>query len=318
MQGIVAGGSNNFFIVECEDGIIRQCSLKGKKLKAPEKYYNPLAPGDAVSVECASGTEQSGQITALLPRTNAFVRWNVKGRAPQLLAANVDYILCITTPDSPPFRPRFVDRMLVQAEAAHIEPVIICNKCDLSSDADIENRLTDWERLGYKVFRISAKTGEGMTQIASLLEEKRSVFVGQSGVGKSSIVNVLDSSVVLKTGSLSEKYDRGTHTTTRGMLYHLRLNESLMQGRFGAIADIIDTPGVRRFVIDGIAPEDLALYFREFEPLIGTCTFGMSCSHTHEAGCKILEAMHTGVIIEERYESWLRIKDEIATDSWED
>lgn len=315
MHGLVTGGSNNIFTVECDDGITRQCSLKGKKLKSEERYYNPLAPGDCVKIECENSAEK-GQIIELVPRTNAFVRWNVKGRAPQLLAANLDYILCITTPDSPPFRPRFVDRMLIQAEEANITPIIICNKCDLPMDIDTESRLAEWENIGYTVLYISAKTGEGMPQLASMLEGKRSAFTGQSGVGKSSIINVLDSTVVLKTGSLSEKYDRGTHTTTRGNLYHLQLNESLMEGRIGAMADIIDTPGVRRFVLNNIKACDLMLYFREMKPILGQCTFGMSCTHTHENGCKILEAIHAGVITEERYDSWARIKEEIETGSW--
>lgn len=318
MLGTVIGGSNNIFSVECQDNITRQCTIKGKKLKSEGRFYNPLAPGDSVNVEPDEKDDEAGQIVSLEPRKNSFVRWNVKGRAPQLLAANIDYIFCVTTPDEPPFRPRFVDRMIVQAEAAGIEPVIICNKCDLPLDIDIDFRLAEWERIGYTVLRVSARTGEGMSQLASMLEGKRSVFAGQSGVGKSSIVNVLDSSVVLKTGSLSEKYGRGTHTTTRGMLYHLRLNESLMEGRFGATADIIDTPGVRRFVLDGIDANDVILYFREIAPIVGTCTFGMSCTHTHEAGCRVLEAVHAGVISEERFESWQRIKEEILTGSWED
>lgn len=304
------------FVVECGDGITRHCPIKGKKLKSDVRFYNPLAPGDVVELDCDD--EESAKIVDLVPRTNAFIRWNVKGRAPQLLASNLDYILCITTPSLPPFRPRFIDRMLVQAEAARIEPIIICNKCDLPMDGDTESRLSDWERIGYKVLRVSARTGEGMTQLVQLIEGKRSAFAGQSGVGKSSIINVIDSSVVLKTGSLSEKYERGTHTTTRGMLYHLRINESLTDGRFGAMADIIDTPGVRRFVINDIAPKDLILYFREMENLVGTCTFGMSCTHTHESGCAILAALESGAVSEARYDSLMRLQHEIATGSWED
>lgn len=320
MTGLVLGGSNNIFSVECDDGITRQCTIKGKKLKDVEGYYNPLAPGDRVELEPDEQSEDEGQITGLVTRKNEYVRWNVKGRQPQLLAANVDQILCITTPDEPPFRPRFVDRVLAQAEYAGIEPVIVANKCDLegSEDPDFEYRLTDWERIGYRVIRISAKSGEGMPQLAELLEDKLSVLTGQSGVGKSSIINVLDSTCVLKTGSLSEKYGRGTHTTTRGTLIHLKLNEALLGGRQNAAASIIDTPGVRRFVLHDIAAEDLALYFREMKPLVGKCSFGMSCTHDREPGCKIQEGVYAGAISEERFESWLRICDEIRTGSWED
>lgn len=318
MQGLVLGGSNNIFEIECDDDIIRQCTIKGKKLKSVEGYYNPLAPGDRVEIEPDEQSEDQGQIIDLIPRKNEYVRWNVKGRQPQLLAANVDRIICITTPDEPPFRPRFVDRVLAQAEYENIEPVIVVNKCDLpaAQDPDFEVRLTEWENIGYTVIRVSARSGEGMPQLAELLEGKLCVLTGQSGVGKSSIVNVLDSTCVLKTGSLSEKYGRGTHTTTRGSLIHLQLNEALLGGRHGAEAAIIDTPGVRRFVLHDIAPDDLALYFKEMKPYVGQCTYGMSCSHTHEPGCKILEAVNAGVISEERFESWERICDELRTGSW--
>lgn len=320
MQGTVLGGSNNFFEVECEDGIVRQCSIKGKKLKESKGYYNPLSPGDIVQIDADEQTVAEGQILHLVPRKNEFVRWNVKGRSPQLLAANLDHIIIVTTPDEPPFRPRFIDRALAQAEHAGIEPIIVCNKFDLATieDLDFQARLTEWERIGYTVVKISAKTGEGLPHFASLLEGKLCAFMGQSGVGKSSIINVLDSRVVLRTGSLSEKYGRGTHTTTKGMLFHLELNEALVGGRKGAIASIIDTPGVRRFLLHDIEADDLALYFREMKNLVGTCTYGMSCKHDTEPGCKILEAVYSGVISEERLDSWQRIKNEMQTGSWAD
>lgn len=318
MQGTVLYGSNNVFTVECDDGETRQCTIKGKKLKDSEGYYNPLAPGDIVEIRPDELDEQSGQVVSLAPRHNEFVRWNVKGRAPQLLAANLDHIIIVTTPDEPPFRPRFVDRALAQAEHGGIEPIIVCNKYDLCDDADVEFRLTDWERIGYTVMRVSAKTGEGIPQLASMLENKLCALAGQSGVGKSSLINVLDSTCVLKTGSLSEKYGRGTHTTTKGTLLHIKLNESLMGGRMNAVASVIDTPGVRRFVLHDIASRDLELYFREMKPLIGKCSFGMSCRHDREPGCKIQEAVYAGAISEERFESWQRICHEIDSGSWED
>lgn len=318
IQGTVLRGSNNIFEVECQDGIIRHCSIKGKILKDATGYYNPLAPGDNVEIQIDQLDQDVGQILSIVPRKNAFVRWNVKGRAPQLLAANLDYLLIVTTPQEPPFRPRFIDRALAQAEYAGITPIIVCNKYDLESDADIDFRLTDWEDIGYTVLRISAKTGEGIPQLASILEGKLSALVGQSGVGKSSLINVLDSSCVLKTGSLSEKYGRGTHTTTKGTLLRITLNESLLGGRKNACASIIDTPGVRRFVLHDIASCDLALYFKEMQPLIGKCSFGMSCTHRVEPGCKILEAIYSGIISEERLDSWERISKEIDSGSWED
>ena len=328
MQGTVQAGTNNLFTVECDDDVTRNCTIKGKVLKSDKQFYNPLAPGDVVEVEPDPINNEKGQILSLLPRKNTFLRWNVKGRCPQLLASNLDYLILVTTPDEPPFRPRFIDRALAQAEHQGITPVVVCNKYDLAETMqnddrqaefeEIDPRLSIWSDLGYKVLRISAKTGEGMTEFAELLENHTSAFVGQSGVGKSSLINVLDSTCVLKTGSLSKKYGRGSHTTTKGTLIHLSINESLMEGIQGRKAHIIDTPGIRRFVLDNIEAGDLALYFREFEPFIGKCKFGLGCSHISEPDCAVIQAVRDGKITQERYDSWQRISNEIKTGSWED
>lgn len=321
MQGTVLAGTNNFFEIECDDGITRSCSIKGKILKSDIEYYNPLAPGDIVEIEADSMDNEKGQVVSLVPRRNEFVRWNIKGRKPQLLAANVDYMILVTTPSEPPFRPRFIDRELAQAEFQNLTPVIVCNKYDLIGFGEtvaVEKYLQNWERLGYKVMRISAKTREGVVEFARLLENRLSALVGQSGVGKSSLVNVLDDTCVLKTGSLSRKYGRGNHTTTKGTLNRIQLNTALTGGVKGRVASIIDTPGIRRFMLHGIEADDLALYFREFKPFLGKCTFGMSCSHTHENGCRIRQAVADGDIMEERYDSWLRITEQIKNKTWED
>ncbi|MCQ2611903.1 MAG: ribosome small subunit-dependent GTPase A [Treponema sp.] len=320
MNGLVLSGTNNTFSCECDDGVLRNCSIKGKQLKSDTKYYNPIAPGDKVEIEEDPLNQEKGQIVELLPRKNTFLRYNIKGRAPQLLASNLDYLILVTTPDEPPFRPRFIDRELIQAEHQGITPVILVNKYDVegAQDPDFQERLTTWESLGYQVLRVSAKTGEGLVEFANLLTNHLSAFVGQSGVGKSSLVNVLDNTCVLKTGSLSKKYGKGQHTTTKGTLMHIQINEALTGGIQGITADIIDTPGIRRFILNEIPYEDTALYFKEFKPFIGQCKFGASCSHLTEPGCKILEAVYSGVITEERYESWKRISNEIKTGSFED
>ena len=132
------------------------------------------------------------------------------------------------------------------------------------------------------------------------------------------MVNVLDNSCVLKTGSLSKKYGKGSHTTTKGTLMHIHLNESIVGGIQNVYASIIDTPGVRRFVLNDIAADELAFYFPEMEKLVGKCKFGTNCAHESEPGCKILEAMEAGLISEERFESFRRIREEIITGNWED
>ena len=319
MNGTVLAGTNNIFEVECSDGIIRNCSIKGKVLKSDTEYYNPLAPGDVVEIEVDQMDDNKGQVLSLVPRKNQFVRWNVKGRCPQLLAANVDYMILVTTPAEPPFRPRFIDRELAQAEMLGLTPVIVCNKYDLIDDKpDVEEYLKIWEDLGYRVMRVSAKTGEGISEFIELIRDRLSAFVGQSGVGKSSLVNVLDDSCVLKTGSLSKKYGRGSHTTTKGTLNRLQLNTAYTGGIHGEIASIIDTPGIRRFMLHGIEADDLHLYFRDIKPFVGKCKFGMNCTHTSEPGCAVKQGVEDGLIHEKRYDSWMRIRDQIKTGSWLD
>jgi ribosome biogenesis GTPase len=284
-----------------------ECRIKGKVLKGVEGFYNPLAPGDYVNFEEDSAHPGTGLILALEERRNSLTRFNQKGlgasrsASSQLLAANVDTVLCVTTPVSPPFRPRFLDRTLLQGDIARIPPVIVCNKYDLSTDdPDVEERLEDFSRIGYQVLRVSAKTGEGMDALRALVKGGVSALLGQSGVGKSSLINALMPGQHIKVGDINEKYDRGNHTTTMSFLVE------------AGGACLIDTPGIRRFVPDGIGAEEVIFYMREFAPLAGKCTYGLSCSHSTEPGCKVLEAVAAGEIHEDRYESFLRIRSELS------
>ncbi len=308
MQGLVLSGANNFFAVRTPEGNVVRCSIKGKKLKEIRGYYNPLAPGDTVDIEYDTLHPDQGQITALIPRRNGFARWNQKTRSPQLLAANIDLLLCVTTPANPPFRPRFTDRTLVQAAAEDIPTLIIVNKIDLGIPESIRERIRDWQRIGIQVCEVSAKTGEGLEPLARLLSGKTCAVTGQSGVGKSSLLNSLDPSLALKTADISFKYDRGIHTTTQGIF--LPMTFTAHDGTQLSF-NIIDTPGIRHFALWGIKPEEIIFYFPEMEKVAIQCAFGLSCSHIHEHGCRILEELSAGHIHPDRYESWRSMHDEL-------
>jgi len=302
-KGLVICGSRNVLTVrlDSEEGPVElECRIKGKVLKDCEKFYNPLAPGDWVIVERQKNSN-AAMILSVEKRRNLFSRFNQKGAASQLLAANVDLALCLCTPASPPFRPRFLDRVLLQADSAGIEALVICNKIDLDTDdPDVDERLEDFKRIGYKILNVSAKTGEGIEELRPEIAGKTCVLTGQSGVGKSSLINALQPGLNIREGGLNEKYDRGVHTTTMSFMIEISNRTRL-----------IDTPGVRLFIPDGIQAEELISHLREFAPLEGKCSFGLSCFHKTEPGCKIMEAVAAGIIHEDRYESFLRIRDNL-------
>jgi len=303
LKALVIRGSRNIITarVDTENGAKElECRIKGKVLKGGDDLYNPIAVGDWVVIEREKDSD-TAMILSVEERRNYFSRFNQKGSASQLLAANVDLVLCICTPTSPPFRPRFLDRVLLQADIAGIEAIVICNKIDIEyDDIDVDERLEEYKRIGYKLLRVSAKTGEGLEELRSEINGKICVLAGQSGVGKSSIINALQPGLDIREGQLNEKYNRGVHTTT--MSYMFQLTDGTC---------FIDTPGVRRFIPDRIDSSEVINYFREFAPLAGKCSFGLSCSHRTECGCKIMEAVNAGVIHEDRYESFLRIIDDL-------
>ncbi|GMO14525.1 MAG: ribosome small subunit-dependent GTPase A [Treponemataceae bacterium] len=302
MQALVVSGANNFFDAELSSGALVRASLKGKKLNDEDgKFYNPLSPGDIVLIEQDKINDGEGQITERLPRKNFFARLNEKRNLPQVLAANIDFLLIVDALKNPPFHPRFIDRVLMQAEYNALHAVIVLNKCDLKlsqkENEERERYAQIYKNAGYPVIEVSAQTGAGFAELENIIAHNVAAFVGRSGVGKSSIINRLcPDGIEQKTGLVSHKYDRGIHTTTQGVLLHAKNGGTL-----------IDTPGVRRFENYGIAPEDCALYFREMKDFVGKCSFGISCTHTHENGCAILEAVTSGSISAERYDSMARL-----------
>lgn len=304
MIATVISGTNNIFEVCTNENKILRVSLKGKILKTAERFYNALAPGDEVFLD-----ENQKQITNICERKNYFARWNIKKNCPQILASNIDALAIVASVKTPPFHARFIDRALVSATAQNISPLILINKIDLQdvNDTDFFSRIENWKALGYKIFLLSAKEKKGFADFVKIISEKRIAFAGQSGVGKSSIINVLAGFSLQTTGEVSKKYERGTHTTTQGILLSLSLDEKIFAQKTSV--EIIDTPGIRQMILHGISSRALQNYFPEFKNC--SCSFGMKCTHTHEAGCAILEAVQNHRATPDRYESYLRMKSEI-------
>jgi len=290
--GLILTGINNIYSVYSENEIYL-CEIKGKKLKGLENVYNPLAPGDNVSIAVDKITNTKGMIVDRLQRRNEFSRWNNKRNAPQTIAANIDYLICVASPGNPPFRPRFIDRVLVMAES-NIRVLIVLNKSDLGINEDTEKRMNDYEKIGYEYISCSAETGENIDKIKKIISGKVSAFVGQSGVGKSTLLNKLYPGHNLKTGLISQKHDRGRHTTNYSRLV------------FEKDSGFIDTPGIREIEVFGINPDNLTFHFHEFIEFNNSCKF-KPCRHKKEPGCGVRQAVEDGFIHPDRYDSYLRI-----------
>jgi ribosome biogenesis GTPase len=299
VTGEVLLGINGIYTVQA-GGVRLRCRIKGKQLKEASRSYNPIAPGDLVEVAPDALSANEAMICGVLPRRTRLVRWNKKGRAPQVIAANAELAFCVCSPASPPFRPRFIDRLIVAAESGGMTPVVLLNKCDLPVPSEILERLDRYAGMGYAIHSCSATRGDGLEGLVSMVAGRTSVMVGQSGVGKSSLLNAISPGLAQRVGELSQKHDRGNHTTNFSVLFTLENG-----GR------IIDTPGVRELELADILPEEVGFHFRDFTPFSGSCAF-QPCLHADEPDCAVIAAVENGQIHHDRYESYLRILAELT------
>jgi ribosome biogenesis GTPase len=290
-EGIVFSGINNIYLVFA-DNKEWECRIKGKVLKEVKGEYNPIAVGDRVTIEINPHMENHALIISRLKRRNSFIRWNKKRRAPQTVAANIDLLVAVVSPESPPFRPRFVDRVLVAAWE-QFPVLIVLNKSDQKIDPSTMERLEDFDRLGYPFHLCSAKTGEGVEELRRIVSGKIVAFVGQSGVGKSSILNRMHPGLKLRVGEVSAKYNRGRHTTNSAVMI--------------PVDDwtLIDTPGIREIEVHEVDVADLQYAFPDFQPFARDCAF-QPCMHDKEPECAVRDAVGKS-IHPDRYESYLRI-----------
>lgn len=287
-SGLVLVSYGSSGIVELDHGERRDCQYR-------RSVGRPVC-GDRVDVESAG--PGSSVVAAIHPRSNEFMRANARQQK-QVIAANLDQVLVVVAPQPEPSRD-LVERYLVAVHSLGIQPVLVLNKAELMAGSDFAassplGRLDEYRDLGYTVIDTSCKGPPGISALDPALERKTSILVGQSGVGKSSLVNRLLPDLELQTGDLSRVTGKGTHTTTTTIMYTLPCG-----GR------LIDSPGVWEYGLWQMDRLDLAAGFAEFHPHSAECRFN-DCSHRTEPGCRVRSAVQNGAIREWRYASYLRL-----------
>jgi ribosome biogenesis GTPase len=297
IQGLVVRSTAGFVDVRI-DGEVIQARIRGR-LKNTPRTTDLCVIGDRVMV--SRPDELSFVVVEVLPRASRFSR-RQPGRGPNkedVLVANLDQLLITFCYGRPVLKTRLLDRFLVIAEHQHIQPVIVMNKADLREPGDPSWQKA-YESIGYPVLTVSAGTGEGMDTLAAALQDKISAFVGPSGVGKSSLINRIVPGLELNIASVSDHHGKGRHTTRVASLH------ALPKGGF-----LADTPGIRELATWALPIEHLDRCFPEFTTYREQCAF-RSCSHTHEPQCAVLDAVNAGDVDRERYESYVRLREEAS------
>ena len=290
MKGLVIKNTGSWYTVLTDDGQLLQCKVKGNFRLKGIRSTNPVAVGDHVVVD------EDCWIVEIEDRRNYIIRKSINlSKQSHIIAANVDQALLVVTVSSPQTSTTFIDRFLASAEAYRVPVVLVFNKSDLLSEEEQHYQqmmIRLYETVGYECRAISAKQGEGVDGLRLILENKITLLSGNSGVGKSTLINQLVPGVNLRTAEISDAHNTGQHTTT--------FSEMIPIGG----GWLIDTPGIKGFGTFDIEPEELTSYFKEIFHFSKDCRFS-NCTHTHEPGCAVLKALDDHYIAESRYQSYL-------------
>ncbi|MFT6872497.1 MAG: ribosome biogenesis GTPase [Roseivirga sp.] len=299
MKGQVIKSTGSWYEVKTEAGKVFRSRLRGKFKMEGIKINNPVAVGDWVEIEEEEKGDNSAVITQLHPKTNYIIRKSTRKTGfSHILASNVDQALLLATVTFPKTSLGFIDRFLVSAESFRIPALVVFNKKDLLNQAGIDfchELIEMYESIGYRGSLISVLDEEGILELTGLLKDKTTLIAGHSGVGKSTLLNILVPGQVQKTGEVSTYANKGTHTTTFAEMFEM-----------DDLTKIIDTPGIKELGLVDMQATEISHYFPEMRAYLGQCKFN-NCLHTNEPGCQVLEALEAGTIEVSRYHSYLSI-----------
>ncbi|MDA7558333.1 ribosome small subunit-dependent GTPase A [Flavobacteriaceae bacterium] len=314
MTGLVYKSTGSWYTVKTLNSKIIECRIKGKFRIKGIKSTNPIAVGDIVDFELETKNDEvTGIIHRIHERKNYVIRKSVNlSKQTHIIASNVDQIFLLITIDNPPTFTSFIDRFLVSAEAYSIKTILLFNKIDAYDDdiiSEVKYLASIYRKIGYQCIGISAKTGKNVEKVKQLMIDNVSIFTGHSGVGKSTLINAIESGLNLKTKEISEQHQQGQHTTTFAEMFDLSFD-----------AKIIDTPGIKGFGVVDMEKEEVGDYFPEFFELKQDCKFN-NCLHIHEPKCAVKEALDVDEIAISRYRSYLQIlegeEEHYRTDNFE-
>lgn len=295
MKGLVIKNTGSWYTVKADDGCVVESKIKGNFRLRGIRSTNPVAVGDRVEIVC--NAEGTAFITQIEDRRNYIVRKSQNlSKQSHIIAANVDQAFLMVTVSHPQTSTTFIDRFLASAEAYSVPVVLVFNKTDLLTPEERHYQqmmVTLYETVGYVCREVSAMQGDGIDGLRALLSDRVTVLSGNSGVGKSTLINALVPGVNLRTAEISDAHDAGMHTTTFSEMIELPAGGYL-----------IDTPGIKGFGTFDMEPEEISSYFKEIFQTSQHCRFS-NCTHTHEPGCAVIEAVENHYIAASRYQSYL-------------